>query len=569
MSDVQPVRRKRSRQPALTISDEQLEQEILYRKMFPKDLRFTYEGMTDDDCQKVLDAFCTFAEHCVQIKYKGTHGPLVLRDAQMDALRDIIKNRKVIILKARQIGFSTLISVFALWCAMAGYDRQIYFLSRGQREARSLLSKARYAYRKMPEWVKSRPASPKLLDRTLERMTFDNDSYIVSAPSADDPIRGETCFLAVVDEWASIKDQEGAWAAIEPTADLAGRVIGLSTAKGEGDFFHDRWLGAGGTWTDRHGRAHPVGSGDNGFKAIFHGWWAVPDRDEEWYKRKLKEEKAWFVAQEYPSSPEEAFIGSGNPFFNLDLVNKMTVQEPIDRFDMTMENGEYRNHPKSDGDTWVWEMPNPKEAYVIGADVAYGLESGDWSVAFVMKAKTKEVVAMYRGKCSPGYYGEHILRALGYWYNEAVICSEVNNHGHWVIGKLNDLAYPNIYRRRSTTLRRETIYETLGFQTNRATKPALCDSIHDWMTEGGTVCDRATIHELKTFVRETRGDKVALHGSPHDDTVIALGLAIEATRYAVENHLDAPKIDPTGSIDWWAKRLSGKSGGRKRLSPVA
>ena len=234
-----------------------------------------------------------------------------------------------------------------------------------------------------------------------------------------------------------------------------------------------------------------------------------------------------------------------------------------------MENGTPHQVPDLDGDVAVWEFPDKKTAYVIGADVAYGLESGDWSVAYVMKAKTKEVVAMYRGKCSPGYYGEHILRGLGYWYNEALICPEVNNHGHWVIGKLNDLNYPNIYRRRSTVLRRETIYESLGFQTNRATKPALCDSIHDWMAEGGVVHDQASIHELKTFVRETRGDRVQLHGSPHDDCVIALGLSIEATRYAVENNLGEPKLDPTGSIQWWADKLDGKQGKRRRLSPVS
>ncbi|HEY9814537.1 MAG TPA: hypothetical protein V6D20_01835, partial [Candidatus Obscuribacterales bacterium] len=146
-----PVPRKRSRQPAIQLSDEALAQEILYRKMFPKGLKFQAHGMTPDDVNAVLAAFTTFCEHAVQIKYQGTHGPLELREAQRETLRDIVENRRVIILKARQIGFSTLISVFALWCAMAGHDRQIYFLSRGQREARSLLSKARYAYRKMPD----------------------------------------------------------------------------------------------------------------------------------------------------------------------------------------------------------------------------------------------------------------------------------------------------------------------------------------------------------------------------------------------------------------------------------
>lgn len=559
---------KVSRQPAAKLTDEQLKNEILYRKCFPTGLVLKAEGMTQAECDLALDAFQMFCENFIQIKVSGGHVFMELRDAQLATARDIIENRRVIILKARQIGFSTLIAAFALWCVLAGADRQVYLLSKGQREARSLLSKARYAYRKLPEWVKTRPATPKLTDRTLERMTFDNDSFIISAPSAQDPIRGETAWLAVVDEWAMLPDQEAAWASIEPTADLGGRIIGLSTAKGEGDFFHDRWLGAGGTWVDRDGQEWPTGSGSNGFKAIFHGWWAVPARDDAWYKRKLDEEKAWFVAQEYPASPEEAFIGSGNPFFNLDLVRKMVVREPIFRADVTMIAGEPRIIEKSDGETLFWDVPQPKTAYVIGADVAYGLEHGDYSVCYVMEAKTKKIVAMYRGHCSPGYYAEHILRGLGYHFKEALICPEVNNHGHWVVEKLNELVYPNIYRRRSQLLRRETIYETLGFMTNRATKPPLVDAIHDWMVEGGEAYDPATIHEFKTFVRETRGDKVALHGSPHDDCVMALGMTIEACRFAVENNLAEPKLDTHGSIQWHIDRLEGKHGGRRRLGPV-
>ena len=32
---------------------------------------------------------------------------------------------------------------------------------------------------------------------------------------------------------------------------------------------------------------------------------------------------SWQLAQEYPSSPEEAFIKSGNPVFDLDVLERM------------------------------------------------------------------------------------------------------------------------------------------------------------------------------------------------------------------------------------------------------
>jgi hypothetical protein len=33
----------------------------------------------------------------------------------------------------------------------------------------------------------------------------------------------------------------------------------------------------------------------------------------------------WQLAQEYPTSPEEAFVRSGNPVFDLDILDRMSV----------------------------------------------------------------------------------------------------------------------------------------------------------------------------------------------------------------------------------------------------
>ena len=542
-----------NKQPGKTLPLEDIAREMLYRTWFPKDLKFTPDGMTSEDVEAVVVAFERFAEANILIKVPGDRIPMVLREAQRDTLLAWVTNRKTIALKARQVGFSTLIATFTLWCALQGADRQIYLLSKKETASRALLSKARYAYRNLPEWVRDRPGTPKLIDRTLQVMTFDNDSFLVSAPSASDPIRGETAWLAVIDEWASLPSQEEAWAAVEPTADLGGRIIGLSTAKGEGDFFHDTWVGAE--------------TGSNGFTPIFHSWRAVPQRDQAWYDLKKKQNPLWFMHQEYPDNPEEAFIGSGNPFFDLDVLRTFKPVEAAFLYNPHMELGEPVMSPSDDGDLLVWEAPSPRFAYAIGADVAMGLEKGDWSVAFVVKVKTGEVVAMYRGKPSPMFFGEQVLNSMGRWYNDALLCPEVNNHGLTTITKLMDADYPNLYRRRSKLNRRETVYEVLGFQTNRATKPALMDRIQDWLYEGHQVFDVATIHELKTFVREQRGDKVALHGSPHDDTVIALGLTLEAARYAEENNLAEPKLSNIGSIEWHVARLD-KGQKRRRLSPV-
>jgi hypothetical protein len=97
----------------------------------------------------------------------------------------------------------------------------------------------------------------------------------------------------------------------------------------------------------------------------------------------------------------------------------------------------------------------------------------------------------------------------------------------------------------------------------------MCNKIDVWVRDGHQTYDELSMAELKTFVREQRGDHISLHGSPHDDMVMALGLTLVACQYAQENNLLEPKLSDAGSIRWWESQLSKKSSGsRKRLSPV-
>jgi hypothetical protein len=128
-------------------------------------------------------------------------------------------------------------------------------------------------------------------------------------PSASDPARGESATLVVVDEWAFLPNPEEAWASIEPVADVGGRIIGLSTANGSGNFFHQLWVGSQ--------------TGSNKFESMFFPWSATEDRGDDWYVDKQASMLPWQLAQEYPSSPEEAFVKSGNPVFDLDILEEM------------------------------------------------------------------------------------------------------------------------------------------------------------------------------------------------------------------------------------------------------
>ena len=239
------------------------------------------------------------------------HGRILfnLRGAQSEALTRWADNRYSLTLKARQIGWTTLVAAHQFWLAFFHDDQNIIDLSRTERESVLLLRKSKYGFQHMPDWMLAR--GPDSLVEHQQKMSFSNGSQITSMPSASDPARGESASLVVVDEWAFLPNPEEAWASIEPVADVGGRIIGLSTANGSGNFFHELWVGSF--------------TGTNRFAAMFFPWSATEDRDESWYQSKKESMLPWQLAQEYPTTPEEAFIKSGNPVFDLDVLEQMNV----------------------------------------------------------------------------------------------------------------------------------------------------------------------------------------------------------------------------------------------------
>lgn len=236
-----------------------------------------------------------------------------LREAQVEGLQHWNLNRYSLTLKARQIGWSTLVGGHQFHRAFFRDDQKIIDISRTERESIDLAGKSKYGYAHLPEWLRER--GPSSLTDHLQKMVFANGSSIVSLPSAQDPARGSSASLIVVDEWAFLPNADAAWGSIEPVADVGGSVIGLSTANGSGNFFHRLWVDSQ--------------AGRNEFATYFAPWSANGERDENWYRTKKRSMPSWQLAQEYPTTPEEAFIKSGNPVFDIDLIERLRVAEPL------------------------------------------------------------------------------------------------------------------------------------------------------------------------------------------------------------------------------------------------
>lgn len=171
------------------------------------------------------------------------------------------------------------------------------------------------------------------------------------------------------------------------------------------------------------------------------------------------------------------------------------------------------------------------DQYVIGADVAEGLEIGDFSCAQVLSKKTAEQVAVWHGKCSPEEFAS-ILYELGKFFNWADIAPERNFHGFAVVTRLKDhLNYPNLYSEYdvadSVKSSRNSTVKKYGWDTNGKTKPVMIQELASFIRDGHIrLNDTSTIEELITYVYDKDGRTEAMGGC-FDDRVMALAIALQ------------------------------------------
>jgi len=251
--------------------------------------------------------------------------------------------------------------------------------------------------------------------------------------------------------------------------------------------------------------------------------------------------------------PQEAFIGSGRPVFDVVKLAALreTLPKPIARYDLITTTGQWVARP--DGRLRVWEEPSVRKAYIIGADVAEGLKEGDFSVADVIDHRTGKQVAQWHGKMSAMDFSK-VLIALGQRYNEAFIACERNNHGYTVNEALGNSSYPN--SRIYTEPRPEFPHKSrkrLGWVTSNATRPMMIDNLMQEVNEDshGIVC-METIDEMMTFSIQDNGRMEADVGRK-DDRVMSYAIAKKVRQKvplpAFNQNPHFKKLDTTGRTE--------------------
>ena len=416
-------------------------------------------------------------------------------DFQDDLLDNFNDYRFNVILKARQLGISTITAGYIVWMMLFHRDKAILVMATKFATAGNLVKKVKGIMRNIPDWLKI--ATIDVDNRTSFELS--NGSSIKAASTSGDAGRSEALSLLVLDEAAHIENLEELWTGLYPTLSTGGRCIALSTPNGVGNWFHK-------TCADAE-------TGTNNFNLTTLMWDVHPDRDEEWYKKETKNMSKRQIAQELQCN----FNTSGE-----------TVIDPDDMEWLLVQIKEPKYRTGFDRNFWIWEEHDSSCNYLLVADVARG-DGADYSTFHILKLETLEIVGEYQGKATPDMYA-NMLNQVGREFGGCMLVVENNSIGYTVLDKLIDYQYPNLYYSIKSTHeyieqhQAEVMTSAVpGFTTSMKTRPLIIAKLEEFIRNKLIkIYSSRLVNEMKTFIWKN-GKPQAMKGY-HDDLIMALAI---------------------------------------------
>ena len=483
------------------------------------DSQFEYTTEMVRDIKKCAQNILYFAENFFYIVSLDEGKQTIdLHLCQKRVLRKMRDNRFFILLASRQIGKTTLMTIYALWVACFQQDQSILIVANKEGTAIEIFRRIRLAYEELPNWLK-----PGVKEYGKTSMSLANGCRIGISTTTGTAARGQSINVLILDELAFIEQHlvEEFWKSVYPivSSSKKSKIFIASTANGTGNLFHSLYTGAE--------------QNRNGWMCDKILWDEIPGRDQKW-----KEETIATIGSVDAFNQEFncVFLDSGESSINEEQFERFSVYTKQPSF--TMDEGHYQ----------VWDEPKDDRMYVAGVDVAEGVDK-DASVIQILDitdlTSIKQVACYHNNTISPSNFTGKLNDILIQW-GRPLVCIERNNCGAQVVDNLRHIHdYDNIVSWGSAQVGRQR--DQLGIINHTNTKYTGTQNMRYWVNEMEVVQirDIALLKEFKHFVRNPNGTYSARKGAGfHDDRVMALVWALVILEKGlVEKHFEVVQVD--------------------------
>ena len=475
---------------------------------------------------------------------------------------------RYVILKARQIGFSTLIAAIIFTLTIYDPYKESLIIADIDKHTKRIFLMYQRFYDNLPEAIKPSLVS----NKKGETLTTGAESTIGVETVSEDIARGSTLKAVHASEYGVWRKQRESLATLMAAVPNSPNTLFFieSTARGI-NYFRELFTNAY-EGKSRYFKAHFAPWYLNtGYREVYHNeqLFTSGDYDDEvqlfkeysskgmtveglmWRRTQIDGAGLDLFHQEYPTFPEEAFLSTGVSVFNPKAVGKRLLEVQQDK-DVTAigyfsydthfsEDGNFitinriRWHDDPEGDVVIYERPRPGYPYVIGGDPAR-LSGKDFYVAQVIRhdGTCRNQVAMFRKQRMDADEFGFQLYCLGKFYNTALIAVETNTTTE-PIKILTKAQYPKIYVRQRIDSVTKQVVDEYGISTQSSNKESMIDTFKArFRQHPQEIVDETTLKEMLTFIVleiGTNGNyKIgAATSTDHDDTVMAMVIAHTAS----------------------------------------
>lgn len=496
-----------------------------------------------------------FIQKYYKIKTKeGKLIPFKFNQAQ-DDFYEIIKQNygkkpgRYIVLKARQMGISTFTEAFIFNRSSCQFYSDSVIIAHQSDAARKIYEMTNLFYDSLPDKLK-----PKKKYSNAKMLVFDDPDgnrglkSSIRVSVANDASRGSTYRYAHLSELAFWEHPETAMLAVMQAIPNENDTVVVieSTANGF-NYFYDLWKKAE--------------NRENDFIPIFFPWYIEPKYRRKYtgfeltkYEKEIKEKfnldddqlewRRWAIAnncngdeelfrQEYPITPEEAFITSGKSVFNtqkvLDRINELVPPIRKGYFSYDYDGLNITNiHWIDDEKGYIRIYKEPTNDYTVLSGDTAG-DGSDYFAGHVLDRSGYQCAVLHH-QFDEDLFTKQMF-CLGTWYR-SLIGNEVNFSTYPTM-ELQRLCYPLLYTRKKYDQKMEAHEEKFGFKTTPLTRPIIISNLKIIMRDHiELINDLATLQEALSFINKD-GKPQASDGT-HDDLIMSLAIGYEILKQIPE-----------------------------------
>ena len=533
---------------------------------------------------------------CVKIRDKvsGKEIPFVLNHAQrrllavLEAQRSAQLPVRVILLKARQWGGSTLVQMYMAWIQIVLHKNWNSLICGHLRDTAAAIRRiySRLLANYPPELAAE---VGKMQFRSFEgsrnASVINGRGCVVMMGSAQtqESVRGYDLSMAHLTEVAFWPDTdrhspEDVVRSVSGTVEMKPDTVIVyeSTANGMGNFFHTEWLRAKSgksdktpvfvPWYEIELYRRPVADAaqlwqdmDDYERGLWHKDGCTLEMIN-WYHHKRREYQSHAqMKAEFPSNDIEAFSNTGRNVFDMNslVTFSRSCREPLERGDVV---GDYKSldnvrwEASETGEMAMWRKPEPsvvKSRWVVTVDVGGRSDKADYSVISVMDRGESwddkpEVVAQWRGHCDHDLLAWKSAQVAKYYGNALLVvesntleCEYTEGDSSAFVLEVISRHYGNVYRRQQTN--------RVGFQTNRENKQGAVSGLIECVRDGLYVeRDMEAVNEMSWYEVKQNGGYGAMRGR-HDDILMtrAIGMVVvrELNERRLRSHLHPLRVE--------------------------